>query len=213
MAVGKLDMPELYWRDPQNYASNLGNNPTGSSFNYGSLIPALTTLLGTAATLEDIDRQNEATLRNIESLGEQLRFTQAQRSNQISEVDEVLGDKLSMSGLEALKQEATLKAAASETGATGTSNQEVIQNKFVEQNFRDAAMVREARIQKDNLKMQMIADRLSFDNKVDSLQSTMLTPLSAGLKTLGNSLKYFNTGLNLLPTNTRDVTLGIDTKG
>jgi hypothetical protein len=186
---------------------------TGSSTgsDIASLIPALTSLIGLGGTMSDIERESNATVKNIESLVTSQKFTQSQKSYQLEQMNEVLGDKLSVSGLESLKREATLKAASAETGST--SQQEVIEQAFVEENFRNSALVRDSRIQKDSLKMSMVADRLNFSNQVEALQYGMLTPLSAGLKTFGSGLQGFNTGLGMIPSNSRDSTLGVDTKG
>ncbi len=188
-----------------------GVNYGGSSFSAASLIPALTTLIGLGGTIRDIERESETALRNIESLATAQKFTQAQKSYQLEQLNDVMRDKLSISGLEALKREATLKAAAAETGST--SQQEVIEQAFIEENFRNSQIVRDYATHKDSLKMSMIADRLNFSNRLEGITYTMLTPLSAGLKTFGSGLQGFNTGLAMLPSSIQNISLGVDTRG
>jgi hypothetical protein len=182
-----------------------------SSTAYASFVPALTSLLGLSGTLSDIEQQGDAAVKNIESLATTQRFTQAQKSYQLEQMNEVLGDKLSMSGLEALKREATLKAASAETGST--TQQEVIEQAFIDENFRNSQIVRDSRIEKDSLKMSMIADRLNFSNQMESIQYSMMSPLSAGLKTFGSGLQGFNYGLGMLPSSISNISLGVDTTG
>lgn len=194
--------PEIY---------TIPSSGLSTSSTIASLVPALTSLIGLSGTINDIERQADAAVRNIESLATSQKFTQAQKSYQLEQMNEVLGDKLSISGLEALKREATLKAASAETGST--SQQEVIEQAFIEENFRNSALVRESRVQKDSLKMSMIADRLNFANKMEGIQYSMLTPLSAGLKTFGSGLQGFNLGLGMLPSSVKNISLGVDTTG
>ena len=48
---------------------------------------------------------------------------------------------------------------------------------------------------------------------MEEIQYSMLTPLSAGLKTFGSGMQGFNLGLGMLPSNIRDYSLGVDTTG
>jgi hypothetical protein len=175
-----------------------------------SFIPSLTSLIGIGGTMSDIERQADATIKTLESMATTQAYTQTQKQYQLEQLTEVLGEQLSLSGLESLKREATLKAAAAETGATQT---EIIEQTFVEENLRNAQYVRENMTQKDSLKMSMIADRLNFENQANALRYSMLTPLSAGLKTLGSGMSGFNMGLNFLGTGAKNIALGIDTTG
>jgi hypothetical protein len=106
-----------------------------------------------------------------------------------------------MNGLESLHREATLKASAAETGASGASINEKLQDTYLKENYKNAALIRDVRNRKDTTKMSMISDMLKFDMQTDALVDSMMTPLSAGLKTFGSGLQGFNTGMSLIPTN------------
>jgi hypothetical protein len=173
-------------------------------------LPALTTLLGTAGAVSDIKRQSAAVVSNIKSMGESLKFSQHAKSQQLLELDRVIGDKLSASGLETLKREARLKAASAETGVSGTSTEEAIGEAFMEENFRTAAILRDSDIQKNSLKQSMVADMLNFSNQTESMISGMPSATSAMLQTLGTGVSSFNIGLSMMTQTDRDRILGVD---
>ena len=189
---------------------------TANSFNWNgvaSLLPALTSLLGVSAKAEDIRRQGEATVKTIEGLGDALAFSSSQKGYELRQLDAALGDKLSSQGLESLKAEARLKAAAAETGASGTSVSENLENVYTQENLQNAQIVRDFRNAKDSTKMSMIADLMNFQRQTDSIIYSMQSPLSARLQTAGTGLQYFNTGLAMLPNSMQNLSLAVDTTG
>jgi len=218
-AMGTNDV-NAYWKDQQSgfkaYNSTKSTSSSSDGFNWNgvaSLLPALTSLLGVSAQAEDIRRRGEATVKTIEGLGDALAFSTSQKGYQLRQLDAALGDKLSQQGLESLKAEARLKAAAAETGATGTAVSENLENVYTQENLQNAQIVRDFRNAKDSTKMSMVADLLNFQRQTDSIIYSMQSPLSAGLQTFGAGLQFFKTGLNLLPSNIQDISLGVDTKG
>ena len=136
----------------------------GSGMSMASFMPAITSALGVIATGEDIARKNEVLMENMVNEAENLYRKQGQSAQKLDDMDRVLGDKLSASGLEALKKESRLKAASAETGGVGGSNTEAIQTANVNQLHRNASILRTADIQKANEVNQMVADRLNFEN-------------------------------------------------
>ncbi len=141
----------------------------------------------TAATIADIQKQSAATQNTIEGMADSIKFSQFQKEWQLEEIDSIMGDRLTASGMESLKREATLKAAAAETGSQGGASQaEVIQDTFVQENFNNAMIVRDARVAKDTTKMSMVADILNFNKQTDAMIFGLQSPESVGLQAKAN---------------------------
>ena len=141
----------------------------------------------TAATISDIQKQSAATQNTIEGMSDSIKFSQFQKEWQLKEIDSIMGDRLTASGMESLKREATLKAAAAETGSQGGASQaEVIQDTFVQENFNNAMIVRDARVAKDTTKMSMVADILNFNKQTDAMIFGLQSPESVGLQAKAN---------------------------
>jgi len=159
------------------------------------------------ANKADIKARGNAVRRNIESEASAVRFSQFQNETQLNQVNEVLGNQLSMSGLEALEREATLKAASAETG--GTTDGEVIQTAFVQENMRNAQYVRDARVKRDSLKMNMVADALNFKRGSEAAIYQMQSPTSAGLQRYTKTLQGFQGGMRLFTDTSKLLGYGI----
>lgn len=102
-------------------------------------------------------------------------------SQQIEDINEVLGDKLSERSLQAIKNEAILKAAAAETGTSGgTTAIAVMEAKMAEQ-FDRGNIIADIKNQQKQIMRQM-------DVSTQRLKSD-LAGLSSGIPTVGkNSL-------------------------
>lgn len=183
---------------------------TASGFSATMLLPALTGLLGAGSAAEDIRTQSRVTVANIKAAGKALVFSQHSKGEQLKELDRVIGDKLSASGLETLKREARLRTAAAETGVAGTSTEEAIGEAYMEENFRTAAIMREADINKHSLKQSMVADLLQFESDTSAMVTGMRSPSSTFLTILGAGISGFNTGLSFMTQADRDRLLGVD---
>ncbi len=137
----------------------------------------------TDATLADIRRQSEANLNTIDAAADSIKFSQFQKEWQLQQIDSIMGDKLTASGMESLKREATLKAASAETGSQGgASNAEIIQDTFIQENFNNAMIVRDARVAKDTTKMSMVGEILNFGKQTDAMIFGLQSPESVGMQ-------------------------------
>ncbi len=181
--------------------------------NANQFTPVLTSLLGVIGTGYDINRKNEVLKENFQNQADVLEIKQGQKGQQLQDLDRVLSDKLSASGLEALKTESKLKAASAETGATGVSNTEAIQTAEISRLQRDSALFRIADVQKANKFSEIIADRLNFENVTEGMLTGQQSAVSAGLQTLGSGLRGVNQGLGFLGSADRDRFFGTNTTG
>ena len=179
----------------------------------GSTIPIITSLLGVLGTSADIDAKNEALMENMGNQAESLAYSQNVSAQQLDDLDRILGDMLSASGLETMKAESRLKAASAETGATGTSNQEAVNTAGVNQLHREASILRSYDIKKASKQSEMVAQRLGFENTLESMISGQQSTLSAGLETFGAGLQGLNLGSAMLSSTGREYAYGTNTTG
>lgn len=175
--------------------------PAASSSFMGSaalFLPALTSLLGASAAVADINAKKEALIRTMEGDARALKYSQFNKQQKLEDLNRIVGDKLSATGLEALKAESRLKAASAETGASGTTNLDAIATADVNRLHQDAAILREADVAKTNILTELVSERLSFESKNES----MLGGLPSTAKSIGtglsSSLEGFKSGLNFL---------------
>ena len=174
------------------------------------LIPVGLAALGMAGSYFDQQAQSDATISNIASMGDSMIYGVNQKQIAMDQLDRVMGDKLSESGLEALKREARLKASAAETGTAGGTTTSAIDEAYSEKLFRDSKIIRDSRIQKDSMRSSMVADILSFENQADSMISGIPSQLSSILQVAGAGLGGFSSGLNFLDSTEKSDVLGVD---
>ena len=146
------------------------------------------------ASVADIKQQGLATQKNIENRAEAVRFSQGISEQRLGDMDIALSDKMSQTGLESLKREAKLKAASAETGTSGASQQEAMQTVMVEQNFANAAIVRDFTVMKNETKMSMVADLLNFSNETESIIFGQPSAQSAGYQASAKAGQAFQSG-------------------
>ena len=195
--------------------SNFGGttNTSNSGLAFMSIVPALTSLLGVSAKVADIEAKSDAILRNMESTTDSYIYSVATREQQLKDLEEVASDKMTASGLEKLKLEASLKAGAAETGGAGGSNQEAVTQATINKLHTDSAIMRSYEVQKGGVMSAMIAERLSFENQLESMASGIMSPTNAMLQTLGSGLQGFNLGLMLLSQSQQEKVYGTNTTG
>jgi len=185
----------------------------GSGMSMASFMPAITSALGVIATGEDIAKKNEVLMENMVNEAENLYRKQGQSAQKLDDMDRVLGDKLSASGLEAMKRESRLKAASAETGGTGGSVNSAIATAEMDKLHRDAVILRTYDVNKANQQQQMVADRLNFENTTESMLTGQQSSLSAGLQTLNAGMQGFGQGTRFLGISALEQLYGTNTTG
>ena len=194
----------------KNVAPTTGFGVGGVMTGIASVIPALTSLLGVSAKVADIEAKNEAILRNMESAEDSYIFSVATREQQLKDLEAVAADKMTASGLEQLKLEASIKAGSAETGA---KSKDALVQANMNKLHTDSAIMRSYEVQKGGVMSAMVAERLGFENQLESMASGMSTPLNVGLQTFGSGMQGFNLGLMLLSQNQQEAVYGTNTTG
>ncbi len=189
------------------------NATAGSGFDYMSLAPLASTLINQIGFGEDLKRENEALMNNMDSAGISHQHSQYQKALQLESLSAVVGDKLSESGFESMVREADLKAGSAETGATGSSMQENVLNAEVQRLHRDSTIIADYKTQQSSALMSVVADRLNFENELTSMRSGQRSGLSAMLESMNVGFQGMNTGLGFLNQSQQENFFGTNTTG
>lgn len=119
----------------------------------------------TSAFVANVNRMADAKTASMKSAVTSFELEQMKLGEQIDQLDEVMGEKLSARGLQALKDRAKLKAASAETGTTGGTTDYAIQEAYMTEHFDQANIIQEGRMQQKALmtNMDIGARKLSVD--------------------------------------------------
>ena len=186
----------------------MGNPYTGGGINWGGMasaaMPALGSLLTAGANISDIKGRTDAALKSMDSEVDTWQFKSDVSYAQLAELDRAVGDNMTERGLSALKAEARLRASAAMTGTTGGTTDNAIKDAYMQQSLDNAVTIREGRNTKVGILRGMQADNLNLTNRLESLASSITSPMSAGLSTLNSGLQGFNSGLNFMNTSQKE---------
>ena len=175
----------------------------GRSANYIYAASGISTLSSIASVLGGVSSfkaQEEATTRNIISnIGRQMT-TYEYEANRAKEdaalMDSMFADKMSARGLQAMKDEASLRAGAAETGTSGGTTEGAVREAYMNE-LLDAGIINSERQNSlGSILSGMEAKKLSIDNIVSSIGSeqtsfnsnSLLSGLSGGIGTLGATM-------------------------
>ena len=184
-------------------AGQLYTNPSGGMGGMAGaamFMPALTGILGAWGAGEDIKAQSKATIKDIKNRGQKLMWSQDNKLQQIKDLDRVFSDKLTASGLEALKAEGRLKAASAETGTradTGSTGTAIAQAE-VNRLHRDAMILRTADVKKANTLQEMVGERMNFEYGLDVMTSGQSSNTGLWLNALNQTGSSMMAGLNFM---------------
>ena len=208
-------------------SSTGGESALSSAMPYAGAISSILGTMGSVssmksqsrANIDNINAKKDAMIKTIGSMGTSLKYSQAIKAQQLDDLETALSDKLTTTGLEALKAEARLKAASAETGGIGGSNNDAIAMADVNRLHQDAAILRAADVAKVNTLNSMVAERLNFKNDLTSLTSGQFNG-TTGVSTFGalaggvnTALAGFTAGLNLMTPSQKEDFYGINTTG
>lgn len=161
-----------YTSGPQSKQASSGLSTAGyASLGIGAVSGILSSLSSSKANIENIKSKNNAAIQAIQ---DEVAAFKAQASiidSQDLQLDQQLFNKMSQRGLEALKAEARLRAAAAETGTTGGTTDVAVGQAWVDF-ARDAALITsEAKEQKLNLSRRLDTYSLSSKHKISEYAS------------------------------------------
>lgn len=149
---------------------------TGGSSNYSGYAAGISAVssvisdqLATQAFKAKLDAQTDAAIQNVGNAITSFELQQVKNKEQLDNINNVLGDKLSERALTALKEASLLRAAAAETGTTGGTTDIAIKEAFINENMDKANIVSSARQQRRNLLIGMDVAELGIENKIDTI--------------------------------------------
>lgn len=191
--------------------------PTQSNYaGYAAAISSVSNIassvLETQAFKANLEASTNAAIQNVGNAVTSYEFQQVKNQEQISNINHVLGDKLSERGLNALKEAALLRTAAAETGTTGGTTDIAIKEAFINENMDKANIVANARQQRRNLLIGMDVAEIGIANRIDSIllgggvnigTDPLLSGIAGGLGGVTNVL-------GMIPVSERASAFGIE---
>ncbi len=156
----------------------------------------ITGLLGMKTTSMDIDRSNEALMRNLESSAESLSWEQQIRSQQMEDMAVVAGSNMSMIGFEQMVEQSSAEAKAAESGSTTVSEEQTAQT-YINRNFRESQVQKEYETATRSTMLQGAASLMSFENMQESMLSNQLDPMNAAMKVASAGMSGQSSGMRL----------------
>ncbi len=180
--------------DPADYKSGAKTTDYGQAM--GSVAGLVTGYLGMRASDLDIERQNEATMRNLESLGEAGEIDNANRMLQSDRLAEMTADALTAEGLKTLKLESSARATAAESGST-TMADDLVNEVHSESSFRKAAISREYENAAEDILIDSQTDLWNYEQRVEAMLFNMQTPTEAALQTATAGLNATTSGMRI----------------
>jgi hypothetical protein len=192
-------------------------NASGTS-SYGLYAAGLTAITGaladaqaTSAFKDKLAAETHAAIQNVGNAITSFELQQIKNAENISNINQVLGNKLSERGLNAMKEASLLKAAAAETGTSGGTTDLAIKEAFINENMDKANIVASARQQQKSIYASMGIQALALNNQIDSTLlgggvSVNTNPLFAGLS---GGLSNITNTLSMLPDSEKSQIFGI----
>ena len=177
---------------------------------YGSYATTLgLSALSIGTSLYDQRQNAKAISDQSDRERESMIYTQNMTASEVEAIDRELSMVLSANEISALKDTAMLTAVASSTGLSGNITSDIIAESTQSKLQADTQIVSAARSQQSKLLSKMVEEEISFKNKLASLNSSLLTPETASLQTLGAGLSGFQQGLGFLSQGQKNNLLGI----
>lgn len=181
---------------------------TGSGLGLATAISGISTILGGIADVRQFKQQLEsetnAIVQNIGNAVTAFEYEHNAYNEQIDNINEALHDKMSEAGLIAIQNEATLRAAAAETGTTGGTTDNVIRDAYIKEAM-DKANIRAAAKQQTSsvLRMQSSASlKLKHDIQGIASRGTSVS-IDPTVSVLAGGLSGMQNLYSMLPNSYR----------
>ncbi len=172
-----------------------------------------TTLLQVAAEKDRQEQKTKEIGAAMTATVEEYEFQASVNQQQMDAVNRVVGDKMSVTGLERLKNKASLKASAAMTGTSGGTTDSVIQEASIIEMMDNAVIVAQGRAQKTQLSQQIQGQAISARNRLNNLAASMQSPTSSALGMIDAGLQGFTQGYMMLPASERRKYFGQSKEG
>lgn len=159
----------------------------------------------TKAFERNLTSKVDTKIANMKEATTSYEFSRAKMNEQLDELDEALGDKLTERSMQSLKDQAALRVAAAETGTSGGTTDLAIQEAFMNEHFDKANIISTAVSQQRSIQTQMDARTIKLQSELKSLSTGLPSVETDGwLNVVGGGLKTATQTLSMLPKSSRE---------
>ena len=170
-----------------------------------SVITTITsTLLSVAAKKDAMEQKTKEITAAMDGTVEEFDFMASVNEQQMAAVERVVGDKMSKTGLDRLKNKASLRASAAMTGVAGGTNENVIQEASIIEMMDNAVIVAQGRQEKTQLTQKIQGQYISAQNRLNNLAAGIQSSSGASLAMIDAGLSGFTKGYMMLPKSERE---------
>jgi len=168
-------------------------------------------IAATSALKSQLKADTNAKITNASNTVDTYAYQRELAIENINNLNQVLGDKMSERGLTRLKETALLKAASAETGTTGGTTDYATQEAFLTEQMDKANIKAQGNQQLKQLYSNMESNTLNTRNKIDSILigggvSIETNPLLQGIQ---GGLSIATNTIGLLPDSEKAKLFGI----
>lgn len=190
----------------QNRSQIFTPSNSGSGLGFSGYAGIASTAVGAIGTLSDLSSfkanlkaQRSADISTAGNIVTSYELQMSQNKEAIENINELLGDKLSERGLDALKEASLLKAASAETGTSGGTTEMSVEEAYLNENMDRANIISSANQQAKDILSSIETNKLSVRSNIDSVllgggtidtTSSALSGLSGGLSGGLNMLNF-----------------------
>jgi len=172
-------------------------------------ITAGTTILSGIQETKAFERQAkakaDAKIANMKQATTSYEFSMSKMKQQVEELDQVLGSKLSERSMQSLKDQARLRVASAETGTSGGTTDLAIQEAFMAEHFDKANIIASATNEQRSIQTQMDSQTIKLQSDLLSLSTGMPRVSSDGwLTATSGGISAFQQTLAMLPKQSKE---------
>jgi len=172
-------------------------NYTGYAAGISTISSIFQGMAATSAFKSKLSADTNAKKTNANNVVDTYEYQRSISVENINNLNNVLGDKMSERGLTRLKETALLKAASAETGTSGGTTDYATQEAFLTEQMDKANIKAQANQQLMQLYKGMESNTLNTRNKVDSIltgggvditTNTAISGIQGGLGIISNTM-------------------------
>ena len=200
--------------------SIVGSSPSsGDGYTpYASAISTVSNVMADIAATKEFEAKlkakTDAAIASMRSSVTSFEFEQMKLGEQISELNETLGDKLSERGLQAIRNEAMIRAASAETGTSGGTTDLAIQEAFMTEHFDRANIISESKAKQRTVLRTMDASTVKLQKDLEGISSGMpVVKTNPLMSALSGGLNVFTGTLGMMPNAEKAKLFGIEPTG
>jgi len=184
-----------------------------ASIGINTLSSIFSSMIGLSSFKSQLEADTRNKINNMERTVSAFEFESIKTKEAIESMDSFFADKVSARGLQAMKDEALLRAGSAETGTSGGSTEEAVKEAYMTEAFDVGIINADRNRQKASVLANLGIKEEGVYNQLDALTSGGVTlQNNALLSGLGSFASLTGSNLSALSLSQRGDLFGLNTK-